>query len=266
MMDKVAIVTGAGTGIGQGIALELGKEGSRVLVHYHSSRDGAELVCAQIREAGGEAVPYQADLSRVEGCTKLVAACVDEFDGVDVLVNNSGISVEIPFLDVTEADWDRVLDTNLRSMFFCSQAAARVMIQRGGGSIVNLGSVHGTQSWPHFSPYAASKGGIVMLTRQLSTELAAHRIRVNCIAPGAIEVERYYKMFPEFDRDAAGEHLPWGRVGVPADIGRVAAFLASDAADFVTGQVLHVDGGQTAYLGLVPQRLDENGNAKRPKL
>jgi NAD(P)-dependent dehydrogenase (short-subunit alcohol dehydrogenase family) len=236
------------------------------LVHYHSSREGAELVCGQIQESGGEAVPFKADLSRVSGCAEVVAACVDAFGGVDVLVNNSGISVEIPFFEVTEADWDRVLNTNLRSMFFCSQAAAKSMMQRGGGAIINLGSVHGTQSWPHFAPYAASKGGIVMLTRQLAIELAAHHIRVNCIAPGAIEVERYYRMFPGFDRDAAGEHLPWGRVGVPADIGRVAAFLASDAADFVTGQVLHVDGGQTAYLSIVPDRLDESGFAKRPKL
>jgi len=244
---KRAVVTGAGTGIGRGIAVELARRGASVVVHYHSSAGGAEETRKTIRERQGRAVAIRANLAQVHECTRLVQESVSAFGGVDILVNNAAISPEVPFLDVSDEMWNRVIATNLSGPFFCAQAAAREMVRRGaGGKIIHIGSAHGFTSAPHFGPYAASKGGLHMLTKQMALELAPHQIGVNCVAPGLVEVERYHTQFPDYDRDVSARLVPWGRVGLPADIGCVVAFLCSDDAEFITGQVIYVDGGQTA--------------------
>ena len=253
---KRALVTGGGTGIGRGIALELAAAGAAVSLSYNTSSAGAAETAAQIRAAGGQAWTFAADLTQPGAGADLVEAACAEMRGVDILVNNAGFSLERAFLEVTPEDWDRVQNVNLRSGFFCAQASARRMKEQGGGKILFIGSVHGSASVPKFSVYAASKGGIDALTRQLAVELAPWRINVNAVIPGLIEVESYYQSFPWYDRAVSARQVPLGRVGFPADIAAAVAFLASDRADFVTGQALVVDGGQLAKLAVDRPGLD----------
>ena len=256
LKDKCALVTGAGTGIGRGISLKLAACGSRVAVHYNSSADGALETVSLIKKAGGQAFPVQANLAKAAEAMALVQHTLDEFGSLDVLVNNAALSTEMPFFEVTEEIWDRTLDVNLKSAYFCAQAAARQMGKQGGGKIIFIGSIHGLLTSPSFGPYAASKGGINIITRQLALELAPLKINVNCVAPGVIEVERYYAQFPWYDREELARSIPWGRVGFPEDVANLVAFLAASESDFITGQVIYVDGGQVAKLSLHRKDLD----------
>ena len=251
MKGKIAVVTGAGTGIGQGIALEFGLSGTKTVVHYHRHAEGALEVVAQLQEQGGEAMAVQADLSRVSECHRLIETCVQAYGGIDILICNSGITTQGSVLELTEEAWDRTFNVNLKGAFFCAQAAARHMVPRGGGKIVFMGSVHGHYSMPNHAAYSATKGGLQGLTRQMAFELARQHINVNLIAPGVIEVDRYFEANPNYDRDTWAKMVPWGRVGHPLDVAKVAAFLASDEAEFVTGQIIYVDGGQTTPLALL---------------
>jgi NAD(P)-dependent dehydrogenase (short-subunit alcohol dehydrogenase family) len=248
--NKIAVVTGASAGIGQAIATELAEHGARVVVHYHSNQAGAQETVQTITKAESHAIAIQANLEHVHECIRLIQESVQAYGSIDILVNNAAVSTEARFIDVSQELWDQTLNTNLRAPFFCAQAAAHEMMQREGGKIVNIGSVHGLRSLPLFGPYAAAKGGLNMLTRQMAIELAPHRINVNCVAPGLTEVERYHIQFPDYDRDEAAHKVPWGRVGSPQDIAPIVAFLCSGAADFITGQVIYVDGGQTSALRL----------------
>jgi len=250
LQHKSAIVTGAGTGIGRGIARKLAACGARVAVHYNSSAHGAQETVRLIEEAGGQAVAVQANLNSVAEGLALVEHTIKEFGTVDILVNNAAMSTEAPFLDMTEELWDQTLAVNLKSGYFCAQAAAKQMIQQGGGRIIFIGSIHGQLTAPTFSAYAASKGGMNMVTRALALELAPLHITVNCVAPGLIEVERYYTQFEWYDRAEAAKNVPCGRVGFPEDIAGLVAFLASSEADFITGQIITVDGGQGARLSI----------------
>ncbi len=252
MKDKIAVVTGAGTGIGQGIALEFGLRGAKTVVHYHSHDGGALEVVRRIKEQGGEAMVVGADLSRVSECQRLIEICAQAYGGIDIMICNSGISTQSPVLEMTEEEWDHTFNVNIKGAFFCAQAAARHMVQRGGGKIVFLGSVHGHYSMPNHAAYSATKGGLEALTRQMSFELARQHINVNLIAPGVIEVDRYFETNPDYDTDTYAKMVPVGRVGYPADVAKAAAFLCSDEADFITGQILYVDGGQTTPLALLP--------------
>ena len=251
LAGKVACVTGAGTGIGVGIALALAAAGADVAVSYQGSEAGAQDTAGRIRDMGRRALLHRADVAEGDQCRRLVDTTAGELGRIDVMVNNSGVTWPKPFLELDEETWDKTFAINLRGMFVCSQQAARHMVRQGGGGrIINLSSVHGFAAGRDHAHYEATKGGINMFTKALAIELAPHGITVNAIAPGAIEVERYHRTMPGYDREALGKRIPLGRVGFPAEIGALAAFLAGDGASYITGETILVDGGLIARMAL----------------
>jgi len=253
LVGKVALVTGAGTGIGKGVALRLAQEGAAVAVHYASNRRGAEEAVQQIRENGGRAVAIQADTSRVSEVRRLVDEATRALGTIGILVNNSGVTLTDPFLQFSEEKYDQVFGINVKGTFFCAQAVVPGMRQLGGGVIVNMSSVHGYAGFPGHTAYAATKGAINALTRDLAVELGPLNIRVNTIAPGAIEVERYATI-PGYTPERWGREIALGRVGYPPDIAGVVAFLCSDDAAYVTGQIIYVDGGLTVRMPFLVEK------------
>lgn len=251
LLGKVALITGAGRGIGRGIALQLARDGADIVLNYRNSEQSAIELAASIREMGRRAFIVRADVSDVRQIFRMAARAEAEFGGVDILVNNSAIDPTIPFFDVTEEQWDAVLDTNLKGSFFCVQACARGMAARKqGGKIINISSVHGNLTMPRYAAYASSKGGLNAMTRQLALDLAHYQIQVNAVAPGATDVEKFHD-HPGHNTEAIGAQIPLGRIGYPDDVARVVAFLASPASDYVTGQVVTVDGGSSTKFFLV---------------
>jgi NAD(P)-dependent dehydrogenase (short-subunit alcohol dehydrogenase family) len=239
---KTALVTGASKGVGKGIALELARAGCDVAVNYFTDAAGAESTVAEIRALGRRAFPVRADVGRSGDVDAMFDTVLAEFPRLDILVNNAGVQTWKSLLELTEPEWDRVIATNLKGCFLCTQRAARHMKGQGGGRIVNIGSGCNKLAFPRLVDYTASKGGIEMFTKVAAVELGPYRITVNCVAPGAIEIER--------TRQEAGDYAgtwarltPLGRVGYPADVARAVVFLASEAAEFITGQTLWVDGG-----------------------
>jgi 3-oxoacyl-[acyl-carrier protein] reductase len=226
------------------MALAFAREGAHVAVNYLDDKDAAERVAGEVRAAGGQSTVVRGDVSRVTSVEALVEAAARDMGGLDVLVNNAGTYPRVPFLDMREADWDHVLDVNLKGTFFCAQAAARAMIAAGRrGSIINLASqaIRGAVRGTH---YTASKGGVVALTRAVALELAPHGIRVNAIAPGLTDTAQPRYGNTEEEIAAMSDAVPLGRMAQPQDIADVAVFLASDAARHITGQTIHVNGGQ----------------------
>lgn len=242
LKGRAAIVTGSERGIGKGIAHELARHGCAIAVNYPASPAAAEQTADDLRRLGVDAFAVQADVGLRPDVRRMVAEVVARFGRLDLLVNNAGVQTWSPLLDVTEDDWDFVIRTNLKGCFLCMQAAALHMKDHGGGAIVNIGSGSNKVPFPGLIAYTASRGGIEMLTKVAAVELGPLRIRVNCIAPGAVEVERTRLELPDY-AGTWGRQTPLRRIGTPEDIARAVAFLASDAASFITGQTIMVDGG-----------------------
>lgn len=247
-----ALVTGVDSGgIGQGIALELARQGASVICHYPFDDKGARETVAEIESMGGSGGLVQGDFR--EGgdlYTRVVAGAASQMGGIDILVNNAGLTREAPLDDISPQLFQELFAINVGSHLFCARASLPFMDAAGGGSIINLASVHAYGGAPGFSIYAATKGAIAAMTREMAVELGPRQIRVNAIAPGLIEVPRYYDD-PDYDPNSYAATVPWGRLGNPGDIAGVAAFLSTDAAEFITGQVLYVDGGTTAYMSFI---------------
>ena len=233
LAGKTALVTGANGAIGSEISRALANEGAHVIVNYFEDRAGAERLADAI---GGTAI--YADIGISADVDRMIAG----FAHIDILVNNTGIQTFSPLLDLPEADWDRVIRTNLRGCFLCTQRVGRLMKQNGGGRIINLGSGSNKAAFPGLSSYTATKGAIEMFTKVSAVELGAYGITVNCVAPGAIETERTKLEIPDYAGTWA-KLTPLGRIGTPADVARAIVFFAGDAAQFITGQTLWVDGG-----------------------
>jgi NAD(P)-dependent dehydrogenase (short-subunit alcohol dehydrogenase family) len=244
LTGKAALVTGAQQGIGAAIAIALAEQGANVAINYLDGLAEAEAVATAVRQAGGRAVLVPGDVAGPDMPTKLVDAIIDAFGRIDILVNNAGVFPRVPFLDMTLPDWDFVHGINLRAACFCAQAAARQMIAAGiRGSIISLASSAIFGASPRGVHYAASKGGVVSLTRAMATELAPYRIRVNAIAPGLTDTAQPRYGMTEAELAERAATMPLGRIGRPEDIANVAVFLASEKSAFMTGQVVHANGG-----------------------
>lgn len=244
LTGKVAIVTGANTGIGQGIALALAQAGADIAL---VARSDASETARLVEDAGRKVAIISADLSTIEPCERIVGETVAALGGCDILANNAGIIRRNDALDFTEDDWDAVLDTNLKVLFFLSQAAGRHMVEHGGGSIINIASMLTIQGGIRVASYTASKSGVGGLTKLLANEWAAKGIAVNAIAPGYIATNNTAALQADETRNRQIlERIPAGRWGEPSDLGGAAVFLASDAAKYIQGHVLAVDGGWLA--------------------
>jgi NAD(P)-dependent dehydrogenase (short-subunit alcohol dehydrogenase family) len=242
LASKTALVTGSSKGVGKGIALELARCGCDVAINYHSDAEGAAATVAEIRGMGRNAFAVRANVGVASEVDRMFAEAVERFPRLDVLVNNAGVQTWKPLLELEESEWDRTIQTNLKGCFLCTQRAARRMLGQHWGRIVNIGSGCNKIPFPNLVDYTASKGGIEMFTKVSAIELGKHNITVNCVAPGAIEIERTKQEAGDYASTWA-QVTPLGRVGQPLDVARAVAFLASDAGEFITGQTIWVDGG-----------------------
>ena len=255
LAGKKALVTGSGTGIGREIALEFAREGADVVLHYGHSATGAQSAVEEIKAMGRKAAAFKANFENLDEATALGRSAIDFLGGIDCLVNNSGITMNKPFLKVTREQYFTLMNVNFHSPYFLTQLAVEHMIAHAGGAVCNLTSVHGLSGAPEHSVYAATKGAIIAFTRTLGIEVAHKGVRVNAIAPGWINVENHAKAIPEFKEAEAAETarnaVPVGRFGVPLEIAKMAVFLCSADAGFVVGQTIVVDGGTTALMSLI---------------
>jgi glucose 1-dehydrogenase len=245
LQNKVAIVTGAGSGIGQSIAIRLASQGATVVVDYRNHPEQADSTKAQCEAAGGKAITIQADVSILADTQRLIDETYKQLGRADILVNNAGIEIEAPFWEVTEKDYDAVLNVNLKGAFFLTQAFVRPLIAaKQPGRVINISSVHEDMVFPHFSTYCASKGAIRMLMRDLAVELGPYNITVNNIAPGAVATPINTNLMADKpELNALLANIPLGRMAKPEEIAGLALFLASDDGAYCTGSTFIIDGG-----------------------
>jgi glucose 1-dehydrogenase len=256
LRNQTAIVTGASSGIGQAIAIALGKAGANVAVNYHGDDAGADKTKEDIQNHGSKAITIKGDVSEKEKVEQLFSKTTEEFGQIHILVNNAGIQQDEPFKDMKAESWDQVIRTKLYGAFYCAQQAARIFIKQGmddtlskaKGKIIFISSVHDTIPWAGRVNYAASKGGLLTLMQSLAQELAPEKIRVNNISPGAIKTPINEEDWKDENRKKALlAKIPYGRIGEPEDVAKAVVWLASDDADYITGTTLYVDGGMTLY-------------------
>lgn len=249
LKDKVAVVTGSSKGIGSEIAIRLAKEGVKVVINYNSDKEGAEKIAEKVSQAGSEAITVKADMSVESSAQELVDTAIEKFGRLDIFVNNAGMEVPAPSHKMTLENWQRVIDVNLTGYFLGSRAALSHFVEKKiKGTIINLSSVHEQIPWPTFAHYAASKGGVKLLTQTLALEYAPLGIRVNAIGPGAINTPINKEKMQDPEKKAALEKIiPMGYAAEPSEVANVAAWLASEQASYVTGITLFVDGGMTLY-------------------
>ncbi|HOM82182.1 MAG: 3-oxoacyl-ACP reductase FabG [Armatimonadetes bacterium] len=239
LKGKVALVTGGAVRVGRAISLALSEAGASVAVNYHHSEEAAREVVALITARGGNAEAFQADVSVAADVDRMFDGVLERFGRLDVLVNNAAIFPRTPFTTVTEAEWDQVLDINLKGSFLCALRAGREMLQRDGGKIVNIADVSAYRPWPSYIPYCVSKAGVIALTQGLAKALAP-KVQVNAVAPGTVLFPESYS---EEQRQRAVQPIPMGREGSPEDVARTVLFLI-EGSDFITGAVIPVDGGR----------------------
>lgn len=242
LKGKVALVTGASRGIGKSVALALAKEGAMVAVNYYKDEKGAETVAREIVKKGGQALVVQGNVSIKEEAKKLIDVTVEHWGRIDILVNNAGITKDGLLLKMKEEDFDSVLATNLKGTFHCLQEASKVMLKQRAGKIINISSVVGVIGNMGQTNYAAAKAGVIGLTKSAAKELAIRGITVNAIAPGFIETDMTETLSDKI-KDQLLSNIPLRRLGKPEEVANLVCFLASQRADYITGQVLHVDGG-----------------------
>ncbi|PRY52539.1 glucose 1-dehydrogenase [Arcticibacter pallidicorallinus] len=263
LQKKTILVTGASSGIGQGIAIRFGQQGANVVVNYHSDEEGAKSTLDKINAAGGDGFIYQADVSSEEEVKGMYEEAVKKYGSIDVLINNAGIQKDSSFSEMTLDEWNGVIKTNLTGQFLCAREAIRLFVQKpdvgneakAKGNIIFISSVHDIIPWAGHVNYASSKGGISMLMKSLALEVAQKKIRVNCISPGAIATDINDDVWKDEQKKAELLKLiPYKRIGQPEDIAKTAVWLASDESDYITGTTIYVDGGMTLYPGFL-----ENG-------
>jgi len=258
LQEQSALVTGASSGIGKAVAIQLAKEGAKVLVNYSSHPERGQEVVDEIKSAGGTAMLYQCDVSKEDQVQAMFQAMYKEFGTIDILVSNSGIQKDSPFAEMSLEDWQKVIDVNLTGQFLCAREAVREFLRRGvvkersvaAGKIICMSSVHEVIPWAGHANYAASKGGIMLLMKSMAQELAPQKVRINSIAPGAIQTPINKSAWETKEAlDKLLTLIPYKRIGEPEDIGKVASWLASDESDYITGTTIFVDGGMTLYPG-----------------
>ncbi|OXB94477.1 3-oxoacyl-[acyl-carrier-protein] reductase [Parageobacillus galactosidasius] len=242
LQGKVALVTGASRGIGRAIALELARQGAKVAVNYAGNEAKANEVVEEIKNMGGEAFAIQADVSNAKAVDQMVKAVLERFERIDILVNNAGITRDNLLMRMKEEEWDDVMNINLKGVFNCTKAVTRPMMKQRYGRIVNIASIVGVSGNPGQANYVAAKAGVIGLTKTAARELASRNITVNAVAPGFITTDMTDRLSEELKAEML-KQIPLARFGEPEDVAKVVSFLVSDAASYMTGQTLHVDGG-----------------------